>query len=251
MGIIGSKIIRLDRVDSTNTYLKRIAHHTPEGTLVIAQEQTAGRGRRGRKWIGSRGKSLFMSFLVSPFIDSRFVPLFMLWPSVAVVETLEKFHVKADVKWPNDVLINGKKIGGVLVDAITQKGKTKLVVGIGLNLNQSAADFAELSEKAGSIKSESGITITVDALLTALPARLDQGYLFLQKGDIKFVQQKWLQICCHLNKPVTIFTNDAPLSGLFAGVDEYGFALVNDGRQLRRITNYTKVILREEHAADD
>lgn len=250
MGFIGSKVIRLDSVDSTNSYLKRIARDTPEGTLVLAREQTAGRGRRGRTWIGHRGKSLFLSFLVSPSVDSRSIPFYLLWPSVAIVEALGMFAVKAGVKWPNDVLINGKKIGGVLVDAITQKGQTKLVIGIGINLTQSASDLSDLAEKAGSIKSESGVIIKVDELAPVLLDYLNQSYTLLQTGDTSFVQQKWRQICCHIDKPVSIVTNDAPINGLFAGVDKYGFALVNDGRQIRRITNYNKVILREDYAAD-
>ena len=96
-----------------------------------------------------------------------------------------------------------------------------------------------------------GTILDIDDLLPVLLDHLNQSYLHLQAGDIKFVQQKWRQICCHLNKPVSIFTNYAPINGVFAGVDEYGFALVNDGRQIRRITNYNKVILREDYAADN
>jgi len=150
--IIGRQIIRLETVDSTNEHLKRHADLSDEGTVVIADRQTEGRGRRGRTWIDHPGKSLLFSFLLHPKADQAQLLLNMMWPAVAVAEALAKFGTDTFVKWPNDLLIGGRKVGGVLAETIISGDSARMVIGIGLNLNQTLSDFPQyLTVKAGSV----------------------------------------------------------------------------------------------------
>ena len=245
--IIGSTVIRLDCVDSTNAYLKRNSIFMPEGAVVVADKQTDGRGRRGRKWLGVSGKSLLMSFIISADSRASQLSLHLMWPAVAIINALQKFGVQPGLKWPNDIILGGRKIGGILAETITTHMDAKLVVGIGLNLQQQPADFpSDLSEKAGSIYSQTGLIIDVDKLVAVLIEQLNSEYAQMRSGGQLLVQQKWLKKCCHSNERITIILDNGTINGNFAGIDESGFALLKNKSGIQRITSFQKVLLKEE-----
>ncbi len=245
--IIGRQIIRLETVDSTNEHLKRHAELSDEGTVVIADRQTEGRGRRGRTWIDHPGKSLLFSFLLHPKADQAQLLLNMMWPAVAVAEALAEFGTDTFVKWPNDLLIGGRKVGGVLAETIISGDSARMVIGIGLNLNQTLSDFPQyLTVKAGSVFSQTGQMLGREEALNSILEQLNAFYLSFQQKGAFFVQQKWMQKCCHINKTVTVLTAKEPVQGVFTSIDEQGFALINNQENAHRITNFSHLLLEEE-----
>lgn len=134
-------IIHLATITSTNDYAKKNYKKLKHGTVIIADEQTTGRGRRNNKWFSPKGKGLYFSILFKKI--SCNAQLLNIIPAYAVLETLYKLYgIKAHIKWPNDILIKGKKIGGILVE-LKYIGKKLIyaVIGIGLNLKGKPSDF--------------------------------------------------------------------------------------------------------------
>src|SRR6056297_1102966 len=132
---IGKKILYFDTINSTNKKAKGIAETSPDGTVVISKEQTAGRGRLGRNWSSPKGSSLLISILLKPEIDPSKVSNITLVGAVALVKTLEDFEVKGLIKWQNDIIINDKKIVAILTELSAKTIQVNyLVMGIGVNL---------------------------------------------------------------------------------------------------------------------
>lgn len=155
---IGRNILYFDTIDSTNKKAKDIADSSSDGTVVISEEQTAGRGRLGRSWTSTKGKSLLISILLKPNIDPSKVSNITLLGAVALVKTLENFGIEGLIKWPNDIIINDKKIAGILTEMSGEINQVNyIVMGIGVNLYVKSEEFPEdIRHKAGSILSETG-----------------------------------------------------------------------------------------------
>jgi len=158
---IGRNIQYFDTIDSTNKKTKEIAEESTDGTVIISEEQTLGRGRLGRNWSSPKGKSLLISILIKPNIDPSKVSNITLVGAVALVKALEYFDIEGLIKWPNDIIINGKKIAGILTELSAEINQVNYVVmGIGVNLYTNEEEFPEdIRHKAGSILSETGKTI--------------------------------------------------------------------------------------------
>jgi BirA family transcriptional regulator, biotin operon repressor / biotin---[acetyl-CoA-carboxylase] ligase len=144
--IIGREIVIVDETTSTNDcVLERASPSTPEGLVIFAERQTAGRGQRSNFWESAAGKGLWFSFLLRPKIDIATSPELAEWAARNVAETISKeFVLPATVKLPNDVIVAGKKIAGVLVEMRAQTNAPHIaIVGIGVNVNQRPEDFSE------------------------------------------------------------------------------------------------------------
>lgn len=175
---IGSTIVRFDSVASTNDVAREMAAEgSPEGTCVVAREQTAGRGRQGRTWASPPGEGLYVSVILRPTIRAAESPVLTLAAAVAVAETLKlDFEVTADIKWPNDVMASGRKICGILVESAIERDRLQYaVMGIGLNVAQ--REFPdEISAVATSLLIETGRSVTQDDVLNRLLERLRRWY---------------------------------------------------------------------------
>ncbi|MBI3766348.1 MAG: biotin--[acetyl-CoA-carboxylase] ligase [Ignavibacteriales bacterium] len=137
--IIGKNIHTFDLLDSTNLKAKSLLQEgEEEGTIVIAEEQTAGRGRMGRSWVSERGKNLTFSVVLKPQISPESIGIVSLYGGLAVAEAIQdQSHLHPECKWPNDVLLNGKKCCGILSEAVFKQGSlVGVVMGIGINVNQ-------------------------------------------------------------------------------------------------------------------
>lgn len=172
-------ILRFDSVGSTNTEAADQARQgAAEGLCVIAQEQTAGRGRQGRTWISEMGSGLYFSIVLRPKIESRFLPLITLMSGVAVNDALEEFGLRPDIKWVNDLLVDEKKIGGILAETVETSIGPAVVVGIGINLT--SRNFPdEITETATSIENETGKICSADELAESLTAFISYFYEIL------------------------------------------------------------------------
>jgi BirA family biotin operon repressor/biotin-[acetyl-CoA-carboxylase] ligase len=193
---LGHRIHALGVVGSTQAEASRLAEAgAPEGTVVTATHQTAGRGRRGRLWLDVEGESLLMSVLLRPPIAPERAPQLSLVGAVAVVDALRvSVGVGATIRWPNDVMVGERKICGMLPEAATAGPGilAHLILGIGLNVNQ--ASFPEpLRRLATSVRMETGRVTEVAALQESVLAALDRWYeLFLAAG-LDGLREAWLE----------------------------------------------------------
>ena len=183
--MIGREICYYKEIGSTNDEAKRLAKlDAEEGTVVIAENQTHGKGRLGRRWDSKEGESLTFSVIVKPHISSskRF-PITLLGALSAVRTIRLQTDLQVKVKWPNDIVIEGKKVGGVLSEASqSKKGPDSIIIGIGINVNN--ADFPpRLRDKASSLKLEGGKGISREKLFQGILEEFENLYfLFLSQG---------------------------------------------------------------------
>ena len=176
-------ITRFDQLDSTNTEaLKQARLGAEEGHCVVARQQTAGRGRHGRTWISPEGAGLYFSIVLRPKIEPKHLTLITLMAGVAVHDTLAEFGLEPDIKWVNDLLVNEKKIAGILAETTETDTGLAVVVGIGINIKSS--NFPpEIAETATSLENESDRTVTFSSLEETLIRSFACLYEMLQRPD--------------------------------------------------------------------
>ena len=183
MLIFGSQKFRLEEVDSTSNFAAKLIEAGPvmNGTVVLADFQTLGRGQRGNQWLSSKGDNLTCSFIWSPDnLSVAVLPALNWWVSLCLKSLLAKFGLSAEVKWPNDLIVNDRKIGGMLIESTSQGSKiSNVIVGIGLNVNQ--LDFGSLNATSMSI--ETNLTYRMDEVLNALCFLLTENLHALQNID--------------------------------------------------------------------
>lgn len=183
---IGKNIIYRQRVDSTNNLAKRIAINEQDGTVVIAEEQTYGRGRMGRTWLSPAGVGIWMSIILKPELSPARIYQVTQAAAVAVARSITKFcNVKAGIKWPNDIIVNGKKVCGILTEMNAEQDRVNfLVIGIGVNVNTAEDDIPDdLKAKATSLRQELGSMVSRKGLVINMLEQLDDVYsIFINQG---------------------------------------------------------------------
>ena len=238
--LLGKNIHYWTEVDSTNAALVRLAKEgQEEGAVVIADAQSAGRGRIGKRWFSPPGVNLHLSVLLKPSIkvtEARFLTLI---GSLAIADAVSAYNVKTQVKWPNDVLVNDKKIAGVLADVQLQNGQIdSLVLGMGVNLNidRPTMDgcFGDAAAGATSLYEASGKTIDRNVFAAQLLERLEHHYFaFLERGKDTVVEQ-W-RARSFLGRRVSVKEEDMHVEGVALGLDAEGCLIValDDGSSVR------------------
>jgi BirA family transcriptional regulator, biotin operon repressor / biotin---[acetyl-CoA-carboxylase] ligase len=228
-------IHRFTTLGSTNDLLKQMSD-AREFTCVVADEQTAGRGRRNRVWHSSPGDGLYLSVLLRPPKGSAKIPLLSLMTAVAVAETvIDRGVTSVDIKWPNDVLVNERKLSGILIESgSVGTGEARIIVGIGVNLNhQSFPD--ELARTATSLKIETGQEIVVDEFRDQFLGRLEQWYACWKSGGDETILDRWQQLSSYACGQQIIVTLDhEQLFGETAGLNEDGALLVRTSESVLR-----------------
>lgn len=184
---LGRRVLLFDCVDSTSTRAAALAEDPAnDGLVVVADEQTAGRGRQGRTWQCPAGEGILLSALLFPPAQLRRPALLTAWAAVAVCDTVQEVAgLDPCIKWPNDVLVSNRKVCGILIE----QGQAT-IAGIGLNVNQSADDFAALPH-AGSLRSLVGHPLDRRAITKRLIHALDDWYERLNVGDAATLEQAW------------------------------------------------------------
>lgn len=230
-------LVALDEVASTNAEAVRLAGEgAQDGTVVWARRQTAGRGRRGRAWISEPG-NLYVSLLLRPEtpVDKCLQLSFVAANAVAdtVMSVLPR-HAEVHCKWPNDVLIEGRKTAGILLEAgpISAGVPDWLVIGIGINIADHPAD----TEFPATDLVGQGGGDTVENLLVAFCRRFLSAMVTWRNLGFADARRSWLSRAWALNKSITVRLDDAPLDGIFEGLDEDGALLLATPTGLRRIT---------------
>lgn len=217
---VGQKVIAYPSLSSTNDIAKLEAKKgAQEGTVVVAEEQTAGRGRLKRAWLSPKG-SLALSIILHP--TPAQLPSLIMVASLAVVHCIEKVSgLKSQIKWPNDVLVNGKKVCGILIESdVRGSAVDYAVIGIGLNVNLNTADFPEIAATATSISQESGEKISRREMIRCLLVEVENLYLVLGEGDSVF--REWRERLVTLGKEVKISSGKASYRGIAESVASDG-----------------------------
>ncbi|MBI2842735.1 MAG: biotin--[acetyl-CoA-carboxylase] ligase [Armatimonadetes bacterium] len=221
--MIGAVIRRYETVTSTNDVAGALAAQgADEGTVVVAAEQTRGRGSRGRGWLSPAGSNLLVSIILRPCLPpDRFGELAFV-AAVAVAETLRNScGLDATVKWPNDVQVRGKKISGIIVEA----AKGAAILGIGLNSNWTDLP-EEIAETATSIEIESGAQADLEMTLSELMTSLDAAYTIYLSHGFERILQQWKAFETTTGKQVSVRLEGGTIDGVAVDVDERGNLIV-------------------------
>lgn len=193
----------IDKVESTQFEAKRLAEAgAPQGTIVIAEQQLNGKGRLGRRWTSPYGKGIWMSIILRPDIPLHIAPQFTIMLGDVVAESLSKIISKYNtsnndimtaIKWPNDVLMNRKKVSGILLESYAEEQRVKYIIaGIGINVNVAEDDFPEqLSTPATSLRIEAGVVVKRTDVLTELFSQLDQSINFYKLDLFEDIRAQW------------------------------------------------------------
>lgn len=201
------KLRAFESLDSTNTYLKKAAAQgAPEGTAVIADEQTAGRGRLGRSFASAAGRGIYMSLLLRPDAPADCAQSLTAVAAVAVCRALEKTcGIYAGIKWVNDLYLRGRKICGILCESSVKNGELDYaVLGIGLNVSTREEDFpAELRDVAGSLFTQTGRGFERGAIIAAILAELDALYAAWLDGPAACLEE-YRRRCIVLDRQLTV-----------------------------------------------
>jgi BirA family transcriptional regulator, biotin operon repressor / biotin---[acetyl-CoA-carboxylase] ligase len=232
---LGTPLRYFPALTSTNTYAADLAREgAAEGTLVTTDDQTAGRGRVGRVWKSRPNQNLALSLVLRP----DFPPYYLVMASaLAVADAIEEVAgLRTEIKWPNDVLLDGRKVSGILIE--TSPGYA--ILGIGLNVNGSYADDAELAARATTLADAAGQPLLREALAAALLRLLDGHYAALkEQGESarRRVRAEWRARLVTLGRHVSIQQGETAFSGVAEDVDADGALLLRlDNGELRTIT---------------
>lgn len=223
--------IYLDSVDSTNNYAKRIAEEGAEnGTLVIADLQTGGKGRRGRSWAAAKGTNVMMTLLLRPRIRPEHASRLTLLMAMAVADGIRRVTgLESGIKWPNDVVVHGKKVCGILTEMNTEVDYINyVVIGTGINVNQNPEDFPEeIRATAGSLYGELGSRVSRAELTVCVMEALEKYYeIFLKTEDLSALYKDYNRICVNCGHEIRVLEPGHEYTGTADGIDENGELVV-------------------------
>ena len=232
---MGCQQIRLDSVDSTNNYTATLTNgNVPEGTVVITREQTAGRGQRANSWVSESGKNLTVTYVLRPkFL--RISDQFILNKAIALAvnKAIQHFvpHKDVQIKWPNDIFLQNKKVAGILLETSMQGGHiVSCLAGIGINVNQQ--HFQANSGNPISLIEVLGHEINLDDLLDVLSENLEVIYLQLKSGKFENIASTYNNILWKKDEMHTFYQEGIPFNAKIKCVDEQGcLHIINEQNQ--------------------
>lgn len=224
--VMGRSVHVFDEVDSTMTKAQElVASGSPEGTLVLAEQQNAGKGRMGRKWHSPPGKGIWMSLILKPRIPLHFTPQLTLLTAVALCRAIRRtVHVEVGIKWPNDLLIQGRKISGILLESGAEDERIQYIVaGVGISVNLVAEDYPEeLKKIATSLAIEAGHLVDREALLTNFLQDFEELYDLFHEQGFAPIRILWEANSVSLHKLITVTTPNGRLTGTAESIDDMG-----------------------------
>ena len=222
-----SQILWFPSLGSTNDTAKELAETgQPEGTCVIADEQTRGRGRQGRTWHSPAGTALYLSLILRPKVDPEKLQLLTLTCAIATAETAREFlnaESALDIKWPNDLLLDDRKLSGILVESAFEGNCIKYaIVGIGVNLNQTGFPD-DLVESATSLRSQTGVECDLEGFAIRLLGNLGRWYSTFQQGASETIITRLGELSSFVTgKTVTVDLGNETINGITSGLTETG-----------------------------
>lgn len=228
--VIGRDIRVFEETNSTNDVAEKLARDgVPEGVVIFAESQTKGRGRLGRKWMSPARKGLWFSVLLRPDFRPQETTQLTVISATAVRRAIKKIcGIIADIKWPNDILIRGKKVAGILTEMSAEVDRVRhVILGIGLDVNLEAHEFPdELKNIATSLRAESGEKISRAELAVEILRELDFDHARIRAGKFPEVADEWEAACVTIGKNVTVHVGDRKFRGHAESLDDDGALIV-------------------------
>jgi len=232
---IGKNYIHKLVIDSTNNFAKEMASKVPDGTVIIAEEQIAGRGRLGRSWISQKGCGIWMSIILKPNIQPQEALNLTQVAAISVVKAIEEvFHVESKIKWPNDIILNNKKVCGILTEMSSEIDKINyVIIGIGVNVN--CDNFPEeLKGKATSLYLETNSKVDRKKLTASILNNLEFYYnAYLQKG-FEYIRPICIEKSITIGRQIKVIANEGEIEGKAVTIDNNGSLVVEtkEGKRL-------------------
>jgi BirA family biotin operon repressor/biotin-[acetyl-CoA-carboxylase] ligase len=233
--IIGRNFIYLDECESTNDFLFTTKEFTSDGTVVLSEYQTKGKGRKDRTWESSKGQNLTLSILLRREIKPKLLNIINLGASLAVAHTLENlYQLNVELKWPNDALVKRKKIAGILLES-SSKGNNieKVVIGIGINVNQLGFQGKFLIPPT-SVKKEFNDTVSRERLLSELLNNLEETLEICKSNPSKIIED-WKERCNMIGEAIKISEKEESKFGIFSNIDEDGYLILKQKDKTEKI----------------
>ena len=228
----GREVYYYNITDSTNIRAKQLGEEgAPHGTLVTADQQSAGRGRRGRGWESPPGCSVYMSILLRPEIPPVKAPMLTLVMALSVAGSLrECTGLDVQIKWPNDIILNGKKLVGILTEMSTEIDYINhVVIGVGINVNMEYLP-EEIRDKATSLRLETGHVIRRSELIAATMKYFEKCYgLFVESQNLEYMREEYNELLVNRNKEVRILGGKEEYNAVALGINSEGELLVQRG----------------------
>ena len=226
---VGREVVFLKETGSTNEEARLLAsRETIEGTLIVADSQIQGRGRRGRSWYSPQGTSVAMSLILKPKLEAENASMLTLVQAMAVAEAIEECtNLETQIKWPNDILVNEKKVCGILTE-LNLEGReiSSVIIGTGVNVNQEKFP-EEIMEIATSLKIERGKEVDRGNLLVRICELFERYYeQFLETKDLSGILQKYNTHLVSLGRTVKVLDPKGEFTGEALGINEQGELLV-------------------------
>ncbi|UOY93447.1 biotin--[acetyl-CoA-carboxylase] ligase [Ectobacillus sp. JY-23] len=228
---IGRHIHFQETVDSTQRIAARLGYEgAPEGTVVVAEEQTAGRGRLNRQWYSPPGTGIWMSILLRPNIPVHQAPQLTLLAAVSVAQAIEEIGVTVGIKWPNDILIGGKKAVGILTELQADPDRIHaVIVGIGINVNQQSYHFAsEIENIATSLCIEKGTHVNRATLMQRIFANMEKLYKEYLQNGFTVIKVLWESYAISIGKEIKARTMHETLIGTAIGITDDGVLILEE-----------------------
>ncbi len=242
----GRPIVFFDEIDSTNTAAKKLGEDgAAEGTLVVTECQTGGKGRRGRQWFSPPGTGVWMTLLLRPELKPEKTSAITLVAAVSVCRALrEVTGLEISIKWPNDLVTGGKKICGILTEMSLDGERVRYaVVGIGINVNQEA--FPEDLPHAWSLAMGAGHRFCRERIIGRAMECFEEDYgTYLQTGDMSGLKERYEGYLANLKRPVRVLAPSGQWEGVAEGIDNSGDLLVRDKTGEVRAVNSGEVSVR-------
>jgi BirA family biotin operon repressor/biotin-[acetyl-CoA-carboxylase] ligase len=237
---LGQVLHHSEELPSTNDRARELADEGAEhGEVVIAECQTSGRGRRGRAWSSPAGRNLYLSVILRPALPPQRAPELTLVASVAACEACRKAGVDAGIKWPNDLLVGGRKVAGILTELSAETDLVHWVVlGIGVNLNAGPEDFpAELRDVATSLAIARGQPVPRALFAAALLSELEQWLDLHADEGFEPIRAAWRERSVTLGREVRVEGDGGPIAGVAEDIDASGALLVRVGGDVVRVVS--------------
>lgn len=235
---LGHSLYYFTTIHSTNNEAKRLAAEgCPEGTIVLAEEQQSGRGRLSRGWFSPYAKGIWLSVVLRPKFPPQEAPKCTLLAAVAVARTIRSLGVHCGIKWPNDILYQGKKLVGILTEMNAEMDAVNyIVIGMGINVNTDASEFPEeLSDIATSLSAILGQSVSrIDVLITLL-AELEALYTQVCESGFAPVLNEWRKLSTTLGQVVDVFGINRSFSGTALDIDDEGALIVQTDAGLEKV----------------
>lgn len=237
----GKNLLFFEKVDSTNNMVRTLAEQgAPEGTLVVAANQTAGKGRRGRSWSAPEGTSIAMSILLRPEFPPERASMLTLVMAMAIARGIrEVTGLDAGIKWPNDIVADGKKLCGILTEMSTEMEYIRYVV-IGIGINVSMKEFPEeLMQKATSLELCLGRPVKRAPLIDACMRAFEEYYeKYLQTLDLSLLQEEYNRELVNVGREVTVLAPAGDYTGVSHGINREGELVVElAGGEIRNVVS--------------